>query len=62
MFHVKHVGAGAAPEVAAEVFGPRLEMAERYAELLVGTAVERGCWDRMRRTACGIATSSTAWR
>lgn len=56
MFHVKHVDAAAAPATAptpapaptptpgaaAEIFGPRLEMAERYAELLAGTAVERG--------------------
>ncbi|MDA3663221.1 16S rRNA (guanine(527)-N(7))-methyltransferase RsmG [Mycobacterium xenopi] len=64
MFHVKHVGAGAAPEVAAEVFGPRLEMAERYAELLVGTAVERGLlgpheadrvWDRHILNSVAVA-------
>lgn len=70
MFHVKHVGAAAAPAAAAptpapastpapgaaaEIFGPRLVMAERYAELLAGAAVERGLlgpheaervWDR----------------
>ncbi|KMV22660.1 16S rRNA (guanine(527)-N(7))-methyltransferase RsmG [Mycobacterium heckeshornense] len=64
MFHVKHVGAGAAPEVAAEVFGPRLEMAERYAELLAGTAVERGLlgpheagrvWDRHILNSAAVA-------
>jgi 16S rRNA (guanine527-N7)-methyltransferase len=42
MFHVKHVGAGAAPEAAGEIFGPRLAVAERYAELLASVAVERG--------------------
>jgi 16S rRNA (guanine527-N7)-methyltransferase len=45
----------AAPAAAAEIFGPRLETAERYAELLAGAAVERGLlgpheaervWDR----------------
>lgn len=55
MFHVKHVGAAAAPDAAAEIFGPRLEVAERYAEALAGAGVERGVigprevdriWDR----------------
>lgn len=31
-----------APAVAAEVFGPALELAERYAELLTTTGTERG--------------------
>jgi 16S rRNA (guanine527-N7)-methyltransferase len=49
MFHVKHVvsrGAAAPvpapPEVADAVFGPRLDLAKRYAELLAGAGVERG--------------------
>jgi 16S rRNA (guanine527-N7)-methyltransferase len=48
MFHVKH-------DVATAVFGPGLETAHRYAELLAGAGVERGLlgprevdrvWDR----------------
>lgn len=44
-----------APEIAKQVFGPRLDLAQRYAELLAGTGVERGLlgpheidriWDR----------------
>ena len=56
MFHVKHVSpceptappsardraAPAAPGAAAEVFGPRLALALRYADTLAGAAVERG--------------------
>lgn len=58
MFHVKH-GAGAVPaalgDAAEAVFGPRLDIARRYADLLAGAAVERGLlgpreadrlWDR----------------
>ena len=36
------VAAPAPPEAAIEVFGPALPLAERYAALLAGTAVERG--------------------
>jgi 16S rRNA (guanine527-N7)-methyltransferase len=48
MFHVKH-------DAAAAIFGPRLDTARRYAELLAGPGVERGLlgprevdriWDR----------------
>ncbi|MGO9182205.1 16S rRNA (guanine(527)-N(7))-methyltransferase RsmG [Mycobacterium sp.] len=66
MFHVKHSGTnervdpdaadpGPAPEAAAELFGPRLELARRYAETLAGAGVARGLigprevdrlWDR----------------
>ncbi|OBG65640.1 16S rRNA (guanine(527)-N(7))-methyltransferase RsmG [Mycobacterium sp. E735] len=68
MFHVKHVGPvepsaapsdppqpGAAPEAAEAIFGPRLDLAQRYAQLLAGPGVERGLlgprevdrvWDR----------------
>lgn len=41
MFHVKQP-VPAAPEVAAQVFGDRLDLARRYAELLAGAGVERG--------------------
>lgn len=68
MFHVKHVRPvepsvepprhpqpGATPDAAATIFGPRLDLARRYAELLAGPGVERGLlgprevdriWDR----------------
>jgi 16S rRNA (guanine527-N7)-methyltransferase len=71
MFHVKHVGpcegavpatgagggaaSGTAPEAASEIFGSRLDIAQRYADVLAGIAVERGLlgphevpriWDR----------------
>ncbi|OCB50741.1 16S rRNA (guanine(527)-N(7))-methyltransferase [Mycobacterium malmoense] len=51
MFHVKHVGpvvpkAGktttSVPAAASAIFGPRLDLARRYAELLAGPGVERG--------------------
>jgi 16S rRNA (guanine527-N7)-methyltransferase len=53
MFHVKHVGpfegtASAAapddalPEAASAIFGPRLDLAQRYAEMLASAGVERG--------------------
>jgi 16S rRNA (guanine527-N7)-methyltransferase len=55
MFHVKHGGAEAAGgtsgtaadpgplgDAAATVFGPRMGIARRYAELLAGPGVERG--------------------
>jgi 16S rRNA (guanine527-N7)-methyltransferase len=53
MFHVKHVGpcegtvspaapGGAGSEAASEIFGSRLDIAQRYAELLAGAGVERG--------------------
>lgn len=52
MFHVKHV---APPPVAEAVFGERLPLAQRYADLLASAGVERGLigpretdriWDR----------------
>ncbi|MCV7206050.1 16S rRNA methyltransferase G [Mycolicibacterium peregrinum] len=55
MFHVKHGPVPAAPDAAAEVFGDRLEIAERYAAILAGAGVEWGLigprevdrlWDR----------------
>ncbi|OCB28427.1 16S rRNA (guanine(527)-N(7))-methyltransferase [Mycobacterium malmoense] len=51
MFHVKHVGpvepkasktATSVPAAASAIFGPRLDLALRYAELLAGPGVERG--------------------
>lgn len=51
MFHVKHVGpvepsaneiATSEPGAAAAIFGPRIDLARRYAELLGGPGVERG--------------------
>jgi 16S rRNA (guanine527-N7)-methyltransferase len=57
MFHVKHVdgcgggggsepdeavGPGSAPDRAASIFGPRLDVAARYAEALATAGVERG--------------------
>ncbi|OBF57267.1 16S rRNA (guanine(527)-N(7))-methyltransferase [Mycobacterium sp. 852002-53434_SCH5985345] len=51
MFHVKHVGpvepdgdqlAPPEPDVAASIFGARLDLARRYAEVLAGAGVERG--------------------
>jgi 16S rRNA (guanine527-N7)-methyltransferase len=65
MFHVKHVGpTAAAPDAAAKVFGPRLELAQTYAELLAGEGVERGLlgprevgrlWDRHLLNSAVIA-------
>ncbi|MCV7101999.1 16S rRNA (guanine(527)-N(7))-methyltransferase RsmG [Mycobacterium palustre] len=64
MFHVKHDGPGDGPaaaepdgpsDAAAAVFGPRVDLARRYAEMLAGPGVERGLlgprevgrlWDR----------------
>ena len=54
MFHVKHASVGAQVDAAA-IFGARLDIARRYAELLAGAGVERGLlgprevdrlWDR----------------
>src|SRR6516164_1927210 len=54
MFHVKHASVGA-PVDATAIFGARLDIARRYAELLAGAGVERGLlgprevdrlWDR----------------
>lgn len=54
MFHVKQT-APPAPDVAAEIFGDRLDSAQTYADLLAGPGVERGLigprevdriWDR----------------
>jgi 16S rRNA (guanine527-N7)-methyltransferase len=55
MFHVKHVAVSEPPEGAGAVFGDRVALARRYAEILAGDGVERGIigpreagrlWDR----------------
>jgi 16S rRNA (guanine527-N7)-methyltransferase len=79
MFHVKHDGpgepatdggpadageCGPAPAAAAAVFGERLGLAERYAQLLASAGVERGLlgprevdriWDRHLLNSAAIA-------
>jgi 16S rRNA (guanine527-N7)-methyltransferase len=42
MFHVKHGEAPDAPSAAADVFGRRVDLAERYAAILAGAGIERG--------------------
>ncbi|WP_036461585.1 16S rRNA (guanine(527)-N(7))-methyltransferase RsmG [Mycobacterium sp. 141] len=42
MFHVKHGPVLAVPEVAADLFGDRVEVAERYTAILAGAGVEWG--------------------
>lgn len=42
MFHVKHGPVPAVPDVAADLFGDRLEVAERYTAILAGAGVEWG--------------------
>ena len=42
MFHVKHDTAPPPPAAAEQVFGDRLGLAQRYADLLAGPGVERG--------------------
>jgi 16S rRNA (guanine527-N7)-methyltransferase len=55
MFHVKHVGPSEHTDAASAIFGPRLDIAQRYADILADAAVERGLlgpreadrvWDR----------------
>ena len=62
MFHVKRVAVAGPPDAAREVFGPRLPVAHRYAEVLAGAGVERGLlgpreverlWDR-HLLNCGV--------
>jgi 16S rRNA (guanine527-N7)-methyltransferase len=77
MFHVKHVGPfepptdqpalpepGVAWDAAATIFGPRMDLARRYAELLAGPGVERGLlgprevhriWDRHLLNSAAVA-------
>lgn len=61
---MKHTGAPPPPAAAAEVFGPRLNLAERYANLLTGPGVERGLigpqevnriWDRHILNSAAVA-------
>ena len=64
MFHVKHVEVSAAPQAAEALFGPGLDRAQRYAEILAGAGVERGLlgprevdrvWDRHILNSAAIA-------
>ncbi|OBB68493.1 16S rRNA (guanine(527)-N(7))-methyltransferase RsmG [Mycobacterium sp. 852014-50255_SCH5639931] len=73
MFHVKHVGpvepdgdqpASPEPDAAASIFGARLDLARRYADLLAGPGVERGLlgpreveriWDRHLLNSAAVA-------
>jgi 16S rRNA (guanine527-N7)-methyltransferase len=64
MFHVKHVEVSAAPPAAEDLFGSRLDRAQRYAEILAGAGVERGLlgprevdrlWDRHILNSAAIA-------
>jgi 16S rRNA (guanine527-N7)-methyltransferase len=63
MFHVKHA-APDPPEIASEIFGPRLDLARHYADLLAGPGVERGLigprevdriWDRHILNCAAVA-------
>jgi 16S rRNA (guanine527-N7)-methyltransferase len=42
MFHVKHATAPDPPPAAPDVFGYRIGLAVRYADMLAGAGVERG--------------------
>jgi 16S rRNA (guanine527-N7)-methyltransferase len=64
MFHVKHADVPFPPAAAAAVFGDRLVLARRYAELLAGPGVERGLlgprevdriWDRHILNSAAVA-------
>ncbi len=61
---MKHGAVVAPPESATAIFGPRLDLAERYAELLAGAGVERGVlgphevdriWDRHLSNSAVVA-------
>jgi 16S rRNA (guanine527-N7)-methyltransferase len=63
MFHVKHAPPDA-PDVAAQVFGARLDLAREFAQLLTGPGVERGLlgprevdriWDRHLLNCAAVA-------
>src|SRR5947209_14601252 len=70
-FHVKHArggasteGAGSVSDAATSLFGNRIEVARRYAELLAGAGVERGLlgprevgrlWDRHLLNSAAVA-------
>ncbi|WP_442931569.1 16S rRNA (guanine(527)-N(7))-methyltransferase RsmG [Mycobacterium sp. 050128] len=60
----RSAGPGPAPTAAAEIFGPRLHMAEAYAEILATTGVARGLlgprevnrvWDRHLLNSAAVA-------
>jgi 16S rRNA (guanine527-N7)-methyltransferase len=64
MFHVKHGEVSPAPQAADIFFGPRAELAQRYAEILAGAGVERGLlgpreidrlWDRHLFNSAAVA-------
>ena len=61
---MKHVEVSAAPAAAAALFGSRLDRAQRYAQILAGTGVERGLlgprevgrlWDRHILNSAAVA-------
>ena len=61
---MKHADVPSPPDAAAAVFGDRLDLARRYAELLAGPAVERGLigprevdriWDRHILNSAAVA-------
>lgn len=64
MFHVKHGAAPPPPPAAERVFGDRVDVARRYADLLAGPGVERGLigpreverlWDRHILNSAAVA-------
>jgi 16S rRNA (guanine527-N7)-methyltransferase len=64
MFHVKHGAAPSPPPAAERVFGDRVDVAQRYADLLAGPGVERGLigprevdrlWDRHILNSAAVA-------
>ncbi len=64
MFHVKHDTAPPPPAAAERVFGDRLGLAQRYADLLAGPGVQRGLigprevdrlWDRHILNSAAVA-------
>jgi len=64
MFHVKHGEVSPAPQAADIFFGPRVELVQRYAEILAGAGVERGLlgpreidrlWDRHLFNSAAVA-------
>jgi 16S rRNA (guanine527-N7)-methyltransferase len=64
MFHVKHGEIPVAPAAATTVFGPQLQAAVRYAQILAGDGIERGLlgpgevgriWDRHVLNSAAVA-------
>ena len=62
MFHVKHDTAPPPPDLAGRVFGDRLELARRYADLLAGPGVSAASSALARSNDYGNGTCSTARR